>query len=93
MSCDDVDGDCAKVVEQAFLYLDGEMMDDDCAEVRKHLDDCSPCLRVYGLEEDFKRLVARKCGGDAAPEELRSRLLAKLAQVRVEIAHVEYRAD
>lgn len=94
MSCDETVGvDCMKVVEKAFLYLDGEMQDDDCNEVRRHLDDCSPCLRAYGLEEDFKRLVARKCGGDEAPPELRTRLMAKLAQVRIEIAQVEYRAD
>jgi mycothiol system anti-sigma-R factor len=91
MSCDDKpDADCMSVVEKAFLYLDGEMQDDDCSEVRRHLDDCSPCLRAYGLEEDFKRLVARKCGGDEAPPELRERLTAKLAQVRIELAQVEF---
>jgi mycothiol system anti-sigma-R factor len=94
MSCGDPhDVDCMAVVEQAFLYLDGELEDADCATVRRHLDECAPCLRAYGLEDDFKRIVARKCGGDAAPMELRTRLLAKLAEVRVEYSQVEFRVD
>lgn len=85
--------DCEKVVMEAFLYLDGEMPDASCAEIRRHLDECSPCLRAYGLEEDFKRLVARKCGGDVAPDELRDRVMSRLQQVSLEITQVEFRAD
>lgn len=85
--------DCDKVVTEAFLYLDGEMPDASCAEIRRHLDECSPCLRAYGLEEEFKRLVARKCGGDVPPEDLRSRVVAKLHEVRMEITQVEFLAE
>ncbi len=93
MSCGAPHEDCGKVIEAVYLYLDGEMGDADCAEVRAHLEDCVPCLREYGLEEDFKRLLARKCGCDPAPEELRSRVMTRLREVRVEIATVEFRAD
>ncbi|HVE64120.1 MAG TPA: mycothiol system anti-sigma-R factor [Mycobacteriales bacterium] len=93
MSCGTPHDGCAKVIEAVYLYLDGEMDDADCAEVRSHLEDCVPCLREYGLEEDFKRLVARKCGCDPAPEELRSRVLTRLREVRVELATVEFRTD
>ena len=94
MSCGSPHGiDCDKVVMEAFLYLDGEMPDASCAEIRQHLDECSPCLRAYGLEEDFKKLVARKCGGDMASDELRTRVLTRLQQVTLETTQVEFRAD
>lgn len=93
MSCGTPHDDCAKVIEAVYLYIDGEMDDDGCAEVRTHLADCAPCLREYGLEEDFKRLLARKCGCDPAPDELKSRVLTRLREVRMEITSVEFRAD
>ena len=44
MSCGDPhDMDCARAIEQVYVYLDGEMPDEDCAEVRRHLEECAPC--------------------------------------------------
>lgn len=94
MSCGNPhDTDCRSVIEQVYLYLDGEIGDEDCAKIRQHLDECSPCLRQYGLEQEVKALVARSCGCEPAPDSLRTRVLLRLAEVRVEIDHVEYRAD
>jgi RNA polymerase sigma-70 factor (ECF subfamily) len=61
--------------------------------IRIHLDECAPCLRQYGLEQAVKSLVARCCGSDAAPVDLRERVLVRIQQVRLEIEHVEYRAE
>ena len=85
--------DCSQVIEQVYLYLDGEIDDDGRAKVRQHLDECAPCLRKFGLEQDVKALVARCCGGDVAPDGLRERLVVRLQQVRVELNTVEYRVD
>jgi mycothiol system anti-sigma-R factor len=85
--------DCGKVIEQVYLYLDGELPDGDCSEVRRHLDDCAPCLREYGLEQVFKTLVARSCGCDETPPDVKERLLGRLRQVRVELAQVEYQPE
>ena len=95
MSCGDHhDTDCRDVLEQVYLYLDGEMSDDaQCAAIRQHLDECSPCLRQFGLEQAVKALVARSCGSDPAPVDLRDRVLLRIQQVRVEFDHVEYRAE
>ncbi|MGH8867532.1 MAG: mycothiol system anti-sigma-R factor [Actinomycetes bacterium] len=87
------DVDCNEVLERVWLYLDGEIGEADVSEIREHLDECAPCLRQYGLDQAVKALVARSCGADPAPEELRARVVARLQQVRVEITHVEYRAD
>ena len=94
MSCGDPhDIDCREVLEQVYLYLDGEMADEDCQHIREHLDECSPCLRKFGVEQDIKALIARKCGCESAPTELRVRVLARLQTVRVQIDHTEFRVD
>jgi mycothiol system anti-sigma-R factor len=94
MSCGEPhDVDCVEVIEQVYLYLDGEIDETHRVEVREHLDDCGPCLRQYGIEQEVKALVARSCGGDSAPDELKIRLRAKLAEVRIDISTVEYRVD
>ena len=84
---------CSEVLEAVYLYLDGEQDADHRDKVRIHLDECAPCLREYGLEQAVMALVARCCGSESAPGELRERVLTRIQQVRVEIEHVEYRAD
>ena len=94
MSCGEPhDVDCSRVIEQVYLYLDGEMSDTDCATVRRHLEECAGCLREYGLEQVFKALVARSCGCDEMPVEARERLVARLRTVRVELTQVEYQPE
>ncbi|MBV9293522.1 MAG: mycothiol system anti-sigma-R factor [Frankiales bacterium] len=94
MSCGNPhDVDCSEVIEQVYLYLDGEIDDDGRAKVREHLDECAPCLRQFGLEQDVKALVARCCGGDTAPDGLKERLIVRLQEVRVELASIEFRAE
>ncbi|MCW2600604.1 MAG: rsrA [Frankiales bacterium] len=83
---------CSEVLEKVYLYLDGEAGDDDHDHIRIHLDECAPCLRQYGLEQAVKALVARSCA-EAAPIDLRDRVLLRIKQVRIEIDQVEFRAD
>jgi mycothiol system anti-sigma-R factor len=94
MSCGDPhDVDCVEVIEQVYLYLDGEIEDTTRRGGGVPRHDCGPCLRQYGIEQEVKALVARSCGGDSAPEALKDRLRAKLAEVRIEATTVEYRLD
>ena len=93
MSCGDPhETPCSEVLEAVYLYLDGEDEPHDREHVRIHLDECAPCLRKYGLEQAVKALVARSCS-EQAPVELRDRVMFRLQQVRVEIEHVEFRAE
>ncbi len=84
---------CSEVLEAVYLYLDGEQDAGHREKVRIHLDECAPCLRQYGLEQAVKSLVARSCGSDHAPTDLKDRVLMRIQQVRVEIDQVEYRAE
>jgi mycothiol system anti-sigma-R factor len=93
MSCGDPhETPCSEVLEKVYLYLDGEAEGEDHEHIRVHLDECSPCLRKYGLEQAVKALVARSCA-EKAPTELKDRVLYRIQQVRVEIEHVEFRAE
>ncbi len=94
MSCGDPhETPCSEVLEQVYLYLDGEQDGRHYASVRLHLDECAPCLRQYGLEQAVKSLVARCCGGDPAPVDLRERVLVQIQRVRIEIDQMEFRAE
>jgi mycothiol system anti-sigma-R factor len=94
MSCGQPhDTPCSDVLDAVYFYLDGEQNAHDRDEIRQHLDECGPCLRQYGLENAVKALVARCCGSDQAPIDLRDRVLVRINQVRLQIDHVEYRAE
>jgi mycothiol system anti-sigma-R factor len=94
VSCDDPDSvDCREVLADVYLYLDAECDDAGRDKIRQHLDDCSPCLRSFGIEQEVKALVARSCGGDRAPDSLREKLRAKLHEVVTEAGAREFRAD
>ena len=76
---------CSEVLERVYAYLDHEMPEVDCEEIRKHLDECGPCLKEFGLDELVKKLVHKHCGCDPAPADLRSKVLIRIRQVQSEI--------
>jgi mycothiol system anti-sigma-R factor len=80
---------CTEVLDRVYGYLDGELSDMDCAKIRQHLEECGPCLREYGLEEAVKRLVAKHCGCDPVPVDLRAKILARIQEVRATIEFAE----
>ncbi len=94
MSCGDPhEVPCREVLDAVYVYLDGEQDTVSRQRIRVHLDECAPCLRQYGLEQAVKSIVARCCGSDPAPADLRARVLLRIQQVRSDIDHLEYRAD
>jgi mycothiol system anti-sigma-R factor len=94
MSCGDPhETDCGDVLGEVYLYLDLECSDDRRVVIRQHLDECSPCLREYGIEQEVKALVARCCGSEIAPAELRQRLRTRLAELVISADTRELRTD
>jgi mycothiol system anti-sigma-R factor len=73
--------DCREVLEEVYLYLDLESANGRRDVIRAHLDECSPCLREYGIEQEVKALVGRSCGSETAPDQLRERLRRKLTEL------------
>ncbi len=77
--------DCSEVLSEVYLYLDLECSEDRRTLIRTHLDECHPCLREYGIEQEVKALVARCCGAEKAPTELRERLRLKLNDLTLDV--------
>ncbi|HET6503298.1 MAG TPA: mycothiol system anti-sigma-R factor [Amycolatopsis sp.] len=73
--------DCQEALAEIFQLLDRECSPERDAELRRHIDDCPPCLEEYGIDEHLKQLLARKCGGDHAPDELKHKLRASIRKV------------
>lgn len=80
--------DCSEVLAEVWLFLDHECDAERRRLLEHHLDECSPCLSRYGIEEQLKQLLARKCGGDHAPEGLRDRLRESIRTVMLEQSDV-----
>ncbi|WP_131737679.1 mycothiol system anti-sigma-R factor [Actinomadura roseirufa] len=76
---------CDEVLARVYTYLDGELDQGGCGEVREHLDECGPCLREYGLEEAVKKLVGKCCSREHAPEDLRGKVLGRIEEICGEI--------
>lgn len=72
--------DCSEVIAEVWTLLDGECTAETKDRLRQHLEACPGCLRHYGVEERIKTLIARKCSGDKAPQQLYER-------VRLEISY------
>ena len=85
MSCGEHhETDCSEVLAEVWLFLDHECDAKRRELLEKHLDECSPCLEQFGIEEHLKVLLARKCGGEHAPDSLKTRLRAEIRKTVVE---------
>ncbi|TFV63665.1 mycothiol system anti-sigma-R factor [Geodermatophilus sp. DF01-2] len=75
---------CDDVLSHVFEFLDHETDQARRDVIAEHLEDCSGCLRQFGIEQEFKALVRRRCGGDAPPPGLRDRIKLQLTSVSFE---------
>ncbi|MGY1604306.1 mycothiol system anti-sigma-R factor [Geodermatophilus sp. SYSU D00815] len=75
---------CDDVLSHVFEFLDHETADSRRAVIAEHLEECSSCLRQFGIEQEFKALVRRRCGGDVPPPGLRERIKLQLTTVAFE---------
>ncbi|HEU0088787.1 MAG TPA: mycothiol system anti-sigma-R factor [Pseudonocardiaceae bacterium] len=84
MSCGDPhETDCGEVLAEMWLFLDNECNHERRELLKRHLEECGACLEEYGLEEHLKALLARKCGGDHAPDEFKQRLRQSIQEIMV----------
>jgi mycothiol system anti-sigma-R factor len=81
MSCGPGDAECREVLAEVWLFLDNECNQERRALLKRHLDECGSCLEEFGLEEHLKALLARKCGGDHAPDAFKQRLRQSIREI------------
>ncbi len=72
--------DCTTVLADVWLLLDNECDPGARTRLQEHLDRCPACLAQYGIEQQIKALIGRKCGGDRAPQGLAERLRVQIRQ-------------
>ena len=85
MSCGEPhETDCSEVLSEVYLFLDHECDEGRKALLQTHLEECHPCLEQYGIEEHLKALLARKCGGEHAPDTFKQRLRACIQDVVIQ---------
>ncbi len=77
--------ECADYLERIVYFIDNELDQADCSAVQAHLDACNPCLEKYDLQRTVKSVIARSCS-EAAPSELRQRVLLRIREVQVQIS-------
>ena len=82
------DTGCSEVLAEVWLFLDRECDETRRAVLEQHLDECAPCLSEYGIDEKLKALLARKCGGELAPDGLKDRLRSQIRSAVLEQASV-----
>ena len=74
--------DCEHVLERVYEFLDNELDAATSDAIRHHLAMCEPCLERFDVEEALKSLVHRRCGGDVAPQHLRSKIVYQMTVIR-----------
>jgi mycothiol system anti-sigma-R factor len=74
--------DCSDVVQRVWAFLDSELDDASAEAIRQHLSACEGCLDRFDVDQAFKSLLHRSCGGDVAPSHLRDKIVAQLTTDR-----------
>ncbi|MCB0976852.1 MAG: mycothiol system anti-sigma-R factor [Acidimicrobiales bacterium] len=69
--------DCNETLRELYSFLDGELTDDSREHIRRHLDDCSPCLAAFDFQAELRLVIRNRCC-DEVPSSLRDRIAAAI---------------
>lgn len=83
---------CSDVLEAISAYLDGEMTPTDRDVIAHHIHECWPCLHEVDVYREVKVLIARACGGDRVPDDVRARVVSRIQTVSVQWS-IEFRQE
>ena len=73
-------GGCDDALHTLYDYLDGELTDERREAIKRHLDQCQPCLHAFDFEAELKVVIARSCR-DQVPDHLKAKIASALASV------------
>ncbi|MDP9067219.1 MAG: zf-HC2 domain-containing protein [Actinomycetota bacterium] len=72
---------CRETLQRAYLFLDGEVLSEtERFDIQVHLEECTPCLERYGLEQELFSLMARLRTANPCPDGLKTRIATLLEQ-------------
>lgn len=72
--------DCREFEAKLWAFLDGELDEAACTELRAHLERCPGCLDHYRFEGALRVFVQRSCQ-ETIPEPVRHRLQLLIAHL------------
>ena len=75
---------CEDALKLVHEFLDGELGDVPQAQVKAHFEVCKQCYPHLQLETAFRDAVQRATSGEEAPQELKSRVAALIAEAEAE---------
>ena len=79
MGSDHGASDCTDAIERIYHFLDGELTDEKRVEIKRHLDECPPCVDAYDFETELRHVIANRCR-DHVPGSLVERVRAALLE-------------
>jgi anti-sigma factor (TIGR02949 family) len=65
---------CVEMFEQLSEYLDGELPEDVAERMRRHVEDCDPCVRFVESLRRAVRMIELE-GPEPIPDDLRRNLI------------------
>jgi mycothiol system anti-sigma-R factor len=72
-------GGCQDALHTLYDYLDGELTTERRVAIRRHLDECEPCLHAFDFETELKMVIARSCR-EQVPDHLRLKIAEAITQ-------------
>lgn len=75
--------ECSEAVEVLYHYLDGQLTEERRLLIKRHLDDCPPCLDAFDFEAELRIVIAHKCK-ERVPDDLRLRVAQAIRLVSFE---------
>jgi mycothiol system anti-sigma-R factor len=72
--------ECREAIEVLYEYIDGELTEDRRLLIRRHLDDCPPCVDAFEFETELRVVISQKCR-DHVPDQLRLRIAQAIAEL------------
>ncbi len=73
---------CEDALRLVHEFLDGELDSVPESQVKQHFDVCQKCYPHLHLENAFREAVRRAASGESAPEELKMRVAALIADAK-----------
>ncbi|GAB4548070.1 MAG: hypothetical protein Fur002_24670 [Anaerolineales bacterium] len=75
---EDAHSNCKQLLGNLSEYIDGELTEDLCREIEKHLEGCENCRIVLNTTRRAIDLVQTQQGAESLPVEVRERLFKRL---------------
>lgn len=70
---------CQEALQSLYEFIDRELDTATAEEIQAHLKHCNGCLGKFEAERLFKEMLQAKAGGERVSEEMRARILARIA--------------